>query len=266
MELKFPNCSKPRTLAVTFEDTSFPNKHQMQAPRPFDQYRQIFRTQNAESKELLKFVFEKSDSISLWIIGLSISGISVFANNIANIQKVLPPSCLKPILLLLAVSVTAGIIYRALFLYFFVVLNNTQRGIDIAFSNELSMDTESLLNGNETFEELIKVVKDNSGDLSYLLNVYNTIDENAKVILYKSVVDHYLKSVEFAKEDTTLVVDFIADTYSKFTGVSKEKYLKKINSHNAGQQYKWTLRLTTVFYLTYILTFVAALFLFIYAA
>ena len=238
----------------------------MQAPRPFDQYREIFRTQNAESKELLKFVFKKSDSISLWIIGLSIGGISIFANNIANIQKVLDPYYLKPILILLAISVTDGIIYRAYFLYFFVVLNNTQRGIDIAFSNESSMDTENLLNGNETFEELITAVKDNSGDLSYLLNVYNTIDNNGKSILYKSVVDHYLESVEFAKNDTALVVDFIADTYSKFTGISKEKYLKKINSHNAGRQYKWTLRLTTAFYFTYILSFIVALFLFVYAA
>jgi hypothetical protein len=234
--------------------------------RPFDQIREIFRTTNRENRELLKYVFEKSDNISLWIIGLSIGGISIYANNIADIQKTISPCFLQPILLLLTISVTSGIIYRGLFLYFFVVLNNTQRGIDIAFSNQKTMDTESRLTGKETFKELIEKVKDGLGDdLSHLIEAHEIIDDKNKKILYQSVVDHYLKSVDFAQKDTSLAFDFIADTYSKFTGTSKANYLKKFSSHNAGRQYKWTLWLTTIFYLTYILTFISALFTFVLA-
>ena len=58
-----------------------------EAPRPFDQLKETLRKNNKESQELLKFVFEKSDSIFLWIIGLAIGGIAIFANNIADIQK-----------------------------------------------------------------------------------------------------------------------------------------------------------------------------------
>ncbi len=142
----------------------------MRIDRPFDQFREIFRTSNNDSKELLKYVFEKSDNISLWIIGLSIGGISIFANNIADIQKAISQSYLRPILLLLTISVTSGIIYRGLYLYFFVVLNNSIRGIDIAFSNRKMMDTESNLTGKETFIELLDVVLDGTGDdLSYLI-------------------------------------------------------------------------------------------------
>lgn len=238
----------------------------MKIDRPFDQLREIFRTSNRESRELLKYVFEKSDNISLWIIGLSIGGISIFANNIADIQKTISPCLLRPILLLLAISVTSGIIYRGLYLYFFVVLNNTLRGIDIAFSNQKTMDTESNLNGKETFKELVEKLKDGFGDdLSYLIPAYDNIDNTAKAELYKSIVTHYLKSVEFAQKDTALAMDFVADTYSKFYGISKEKFLKKLNSHNSGRQYKWTLRITTLFYFIYILTFIAALFVFVSA-
>ncbi len=237
----------------------------MQAARPFDQYRKIFKSQNNQSKELLKYVFEKSDGISLWIIGLSVGGITLFANNVANIQKTISSNYLKPILLLLAISVTSGIVYRVLFLYFFILLKKIQTQIDISFSNESFMDTESLLNGNETFEELIKAVKDNCGDLSYLLNIYNTVDENVRSTLYNSVTSHYLETVEFAKKDTDLVLEFIADTYSKFTGYSKKKYLKEFNRNNVGKQYKLAQYSTAIFYFIYILTFFTALFLFVYS-
>lgn len=239
----------------------------MKIDKPFDQLREIFRTSNNDSKELIKYVFEKSDNISLWIIGLSIGGISIFANNIADIQKVISPCYLRPILLLLTISVTSGIIYRGLFLYFFVVLNNTIRGIDIAFSNRKMMDTESRLTRKETFNELVDKVLDGTGDdLSYLIPAFNNIDKTAREILYRSVVDHYLKSVKFAQKDTDLALEFVADTYSKFYGMNKEKLLNKIkNPGKASGQYKRTLILTTIFYFIYILTFIAALFTFVYA-
>jgi len=195
----------------------------MQAERPFVQIRELFRNINKENRELLRYVFEKSDSISLWIIGLSIGGISVIANNIADVQKARSSNHLRPLLLLLAISVTSGIIYRILYLYFFVVLTHTQQGIDIAFSNQKAMDAESLLEGNESFKELIETVASNLGDLSYLLIEYNRSDEQNKLLLYQSVVDSYLLSVNFAQKDTENIMDFVADTYSNFTGISKEK-------------------------------------------
>ncbi len=244
------------------------NEEEKKIDRPFDQFREIFRTSSQESKELLKYVFEKSDNISLWIIGLSIGGISIFANNIADIQKVISPGYLKPILFLLTVSVTSGIIYRGLYLYFFVVLNNTLRGIEISFSKQKTMDTESSLTGNESFKELIDKVKSGFGeDLSYLLPAFENIDDNARVEVYNSIVSHYLRCIEFAQRDTELALDFVADTYSKFYGKNKQKLLKKLKQPNSGvNQYRLTLIFTTIFYFIYILTFIAALFTFVCAS
>ena len=63
--------------------------------RPFDQFRDIFNKSSQDSRDLLKYVFEKSDNISLWIIGLAIGGISIFANKIADIQKAISPDILN---------------------------------------------------------------------------------------------------------------------------------------------------------------------------
>jgi len=239
----------------------------MKIDRPFDQLREIFRAANNENKELLKYVFEKSDSISLWIIGLSVGGISIFANNITGLQGLIPLCKLRPILLLLAISVTTGILYRAFYLYFFVVLNNAMRGIDIAFSNRQTMHTSSELTGKETYDELLRRVKNCTGeDFFHLIPEYNKMDEDAKKILYNNMVDFYIRSVEFAKKDTENALDFIADTYSKFYGANEVKYLEKLKSGgDASAQYRRTLILTSVFYLIYIVTFFIALFLFVYS-
>jgi hypothetical protein len=239
----------------------------MKVKMPFDQILEIFRESNQENKKLLKFVFEKSDNISLWIIGLAIGGISIFANNIADIQKVISPCFLRPILLLLSISVTSGIIYRGLYLYFFVLLDNIYRGIDIAFTNTEMMDIESTLNGSETFPEVIEVLK-RSGfreDLSYLIPVYEKINEEAKRELYDSVVNHYLNRVEFAQNNVNEAFDFVADTYSKFFGKSKEEYIKEFNGKSGAKKYKWAASLTSIFYVVYILAFISALFTFVLA-
>ena len=235
----------------------------MKIDRPYDQFLEIFRTSNRESRELLKYVFEKSDNISLWIIGLSIGGISIFANNIADIQTVISPCFLRPILLLLSISVTCGIMYRGLFLYYFVLLDNTLRGINIALSDQKPISIDSHLNCKESFKELVEKLNDRFGeDLLYLIPAFDRIDKSAKDELYKSIFDHYLNNVQ---TDLDNAVDLVAETYSESFGKSKDKILKKLNSPNTGSLLKWTLRLTTAFYFIYIITFIASLFTFVYA-
>jgi len=231
--------------------------------RPFDQFRDTFKEANTRSKELFKYVFEKSDSISLWIIGLSVGGISIFANNIGKVKGAINPHLLSPILYLLAISVTSGILYRVLYLNLYVQLSQTLDGIDVAFTRKKTMDTESFLNGDESFEGVLIVIQNSTGeDLSRLLPLYNSADDIGKQILYHSTVKHYLESVEFAKRDTELAIDFAADTYAKFFYSTKEKYKKTFTEGDNGRKYKIIRALTIFLYLVYNLTFIAALFLF----
>lgn len=236
--------------------------------RPFVKIKRIFKDSLNQDEELAKYVFEKSDNISLWIIGLSIGALSIVANNIADIQRALSPVYLKPILLLLAVSITSGIFYRAFYLYFYVIVTYANKGLQIAFSESDSktMDTESRLEGNETFEQLLDIHMNGfEEDLGYLKDTYNAIDETQKKILYKSVLDHYAKLIEYAKNEEKLALEFAAETYNKFTGIGKDKFIKKMLKPKTGNHYKWVIRITTGLYLIYLLTFICALFIFVIA-
>lgn len=237
---------------------------------PFEQYIATFRNSNQESKDLLKYVFEKSDNISLWIIGLAIGGISIFANNIADIQKSIPTESLKPILVLLVISVSSGIIYRALYLYFFVVQNQISIGINVALvaleDEDDIVDTVSLLNGQETFKQLTNRLMDGFNiDVSYLVSTYEKLDKDSKSKLYNDIVKLYEERVKLAQDDEQEALETIAEIYSSFFGVKKEKFLAKMQNNSLGRRYKLTLYFTMFFYLTYITSFIIALLSFVVA-
>lgn len=238
----------------------------MNIERPFNQYLEMSRANNRANWDLLKYVFEKSDNISLWIISIAIGAISIFANNIADVQSVISLYYLKPILLMLTTSVTSGIIYRGLYLYLFVLMDANHRGIDMAFSNQKMMDFESTLNGSESFSELISTLKSGFGeDLSYLIAIYENVDEKIQKELYESVVNHYLRRVEFAIMDANTAKDFISETYSNFFGGKKEKLRELLDDTSTGKRFNLVLIVTKIFYLIYILAFISALFTFVAA-
>ncbi len=231
--------------------------------RPFDLIRDVFRESNQQNKELLKYVFEKSDGITLWVIGIAVGGISIIINNIANVKSQIQPDSLHAILILLSICVSAGLTYRSSFLYYFVRLSHTARGIDIALSTHALMDTEPNLNGNETFSELLQKVREGFGDdLTHLIPLYSVSSEEDKVKLYNSVVVHYIKSVDFAKRDMEAAFDFVAETYANLTGSKKQKTLDAMQAKQTFFTDFKVLVICSIFYCIYIASFLSALFLF----
>jgi len=234
--------------------------------RPFDQIRRLFRENNQKSKELLTYVFEKSDALSLWIIGLSIGGISLIVANIVNLKKTLIASDLNNIVLFLSISVISGIVYRTLFLYWFVIQNHIGFEIDVAFTVERKMHVKSVLTGNESYNELLLAVEDGSGiDYSNFIPTYENADEIKKQILYDSMVKHYLANIDFAIKDYEIAMDFVADTYSKAAAISKEEFWRRAISTNSGLKAKRLSYFIRGSYLIFMLSFIIALAYFIFS-
>ena len=76
---------------------------------PFITLRKLFRKNNAEAKELIKYVFDKSDGITLWIIGLSLGSIGILVSTIKDINKYLTVGQVKTVFLFLFISAFCGI-------------------------------------------------------------------------------------------------------------------------------------------------------------
>lgn len=187
--------------------------------RPFDQMTKLVRENNVKSTELTKYIFEKSDSMSLWLIGLSVGGISIFSNNIFNIKNGINPHSFRLILFLLAISITTGIIYRFLYLFYFYLESQIGIQYDIQLSNKKRMHIESKLLGGETFQELITIIQDGTGEnLNSHIPIYHELGANEQKTFYDELVQHYLKKVEFAKRDAEYASAFIKEKQAKIMG------------------------------------------------
>lgn len=186
--------------------------------RPFHIIRDIFRKSAKDSKELSKFIFEKLDSISLWIIGLSLGAISAIASKMSEIDKLLNAYQTKTIFLILFISVVSGIFYRIFFVWYHILIDGAYRQIDISLSELDMVDTEFELNGNETFEELLNL-NSQFQDLKHLSQLYYSVNEEKRKKLYDDMVGVYKHETSIAKQELELAYETVDEAYSSALGV-----------------------------------------------
>jgi hypothetical protein len=107
--------------------------------RPFDTILELFRNNIARSTELANRNFEFLHQFTIWLLGFSIGAMYLIGSNFLNLKSVLSYGTIKAILIILAISVIAGILHR-IFLFLYQVLYNTNVFYaEGAFSNETIM-------------------------------------------------------------------------------------------------------------------------------
>lgn len=185
--------------------------------RPFPAIRKIFRKNNSDAKELMKFIFEKTDSILLWLIGLSIATIAFLSSKFTDLNKLFTVEQTKCIFLFLFISVGCGIIYRLIYLWYYILIDGAFRQIDISLSETDMVDIETDLDGTETFEYLFRQNSEYQ-DLPDFLGLYNKTDEKQKAELYEYMVGMYKSEAAYAKKEFDLALSTVEDAYNSALG------------------------------------------------
>jgi hypothetical protein len=185
--------------------------------RPFPAIRKLFRKNNSDAKELMRFIFEKTDSILLWLIGLSIATIAFLSSKFTDLNKLFTAEQAKCIFLLLFISVGCGIIYRLIYLWYYILVDVAYRQIDISLSEHDMVETEFDLDGSETFEFLFRQNSEYQ-DLPDFLDIYKKSTEAQKTDLYKYMVDMYRDETEFAKKEYNLALSTVEEAYNSALG------------------------------------------------
>lgn len=228
--------------------------------RPFRYVRNLFWENNKESRELSKFIFEKNDSFMLWVIGLAFAFIAGIVTNIDKLKLLkLDAAELKFVVSLLLTSILFGIVYRIVFLRYFVFLDAIHGQISVALSNEEIFDTEFDLNGNETFEDLI-ALNSKFQDLREHCIVYDLADSKDKKILRQEQIDLYRRNVEWAKKDLENGFETISNVYEETYGV-KYDFNKIQNERRAFKVIHFRI-VILILYSMVVICFVSALALF----
>ncbi len=227
--------------------------------RPFPAIRKIFRKNNSDAKDLMKFVFEKTDSILLWLIGLSIATIAFLSSKFTDLNKLFTVDQAKCIFLFLFISVGCGIIYRLIYLWYYILIDGAFRQIDISLSESDMVDIDSDLDGTETFEYLFRQNSQYQA-LPDFLDLYSKADEKQKAELYEYMVGMYKSEAEYAKKEFNLALTTVEDAYKSALGVNMK--LTNLTDTQLRKQVKIikVLRgVSIVLYLTFIFSFLFAI-------
>ena len=186
--------------------------------RPFITLRRSFKRNNAVHKESVKTVFEKSDNLSLWIIGISLGSISLFISNFKDLQTYLLPKDIKLILLLLFISSICGIVHRLLFIWYYILIDYAFRKIDADLSEKEHMDTENNLTGSETFLDLL-ILNNQFQDVTEYENKYKSSDQETQKNLYNELVVAYIRNTTWAKQNAISAIENIEKIYKENLGI-----------------------------------------------
>lgn len=173
--------------------------------RPFPAIRNIFRKNNSDSKELMKFVFEKADSILIWLIGLSVGVIAVLSSKLTDLGQFFTADETKLIFLFLFISVFCGITYRLIYLWLYILIDVAHRQIDISLSESDMVDVDCELDGTESFEFLFRQNLEYQ-ELPNFLEAYNNSTEQQKKQLYDHMVELYKREAGYAKQEYNLAL------------------------------------------------------------
>lgn len=196
---------------------------------PWITLRRLFRKNNTDTKDTVKYVFELSDKFSLWIIGISLAAISLLISNLSDVKFIISTRNLNVVFFSLFLSVFCGIFYRIIFIFYYIYQDIAFRKVDFELSDDEHMDTESLLTGNDSFKDLIKLNCQFRNMQGYE-DQFNKSDDIGKEILYNELVASYVRDVALAKRNKDATISNIADVYNEHLGISRKSFFKKRSS------------------------------------
>ncbi|MFC4633477.1 hypothetical protein ACFO3O_06140 [Dokdonia ponticola] len=202
--------------------------------RPLEVLTKIKLENLAESKNNIIFNFNQIDKILVWIVGFSITGISIIVSNIADLNSKFEIHILKTILLLLCISIISGIIYRLAALIYLSIFQKILFYLKGSFSNyemtPIKSDIIDPENINEVYQKIKKGFDIDYSDVVENYNKYesNEIKEKSLLLLNKE----YKRLTEQAKKEEEFTEDFINTTFRKVFGISEKRLEKTVYSSN----------------------------------
>lgn len=183
--------------------------------RPFEHLTELSLEAVKKTAENSKFYFNQFDQILVWIVGFSITAISIIVSDFTSISGVLSKTILSLIVILFGISIIFGIIYR------FAALLSMKKQHQIMFYIEAAFSKDEMINvveediiSNDIYEANQKILLDFNYDYSDIVNLYNEADnEQRREYLLKYLNDEHKRLSKWAKDEYDYTLKFIKSTF-----------------------------------------------------
>ncbi len=227
---------------------------------PFDSIKEIFFENLDSLKENQRYNFENSEKFMLWIVGFSIGGLSIIVTNLTAFNQTFQHSIVKAVLILLAISIISGIIYRMAFYFFQIQYQSIEFYLKGAFSNKemMSMEATDLTEEHDIKEVLRRLKNDFDEDASFILDDYAKLTDDGKLFILNDLKTHYKRVGDSVKREYDFSINYVKSIYKDAFGFSDKK-IEKLFKSKTAIKLKIFGRITTVAFFVSLLTFISVL-------
>lgn len=236
------------------------NNHQLRNPSDF--IIESFRRNIEVQTKAVQFAFQQADKILTWLIGFSITILTLILSKFSSINSTYPNLLVKAVLYLLVFSIVSGITYRILSFFSNMEMIALEGYFNCAFSNEKCMNINAVpIEDDMDYHELILKLKNDFGiDYSEENLIYSQLEEEKQTVIRNNLRTHYNSMLAFAKKNYNDGMAFIEDTYRKADFIPK-KHVDAMFSENKSKlinRYRFP-KLSTAFAIFSIVAFISAL-------
>ena len=205
--------------------------------RPYDTIQEIFFENLDKVKENQRYNFDHSDKYMIWIVGFSITGLSIIISSLTQFNQAFDHSIIRIILFLLATSIISGIIYRLAFYLWQIQYQAIEFYLQGAFSDKQIMETDpdDLTNEKDIKEIVRRISNDFGEDLTHVLPLYDQSPDDMKEFILNDLKNHYKKTGELAKRDFELGMNYVKSIYKDAFGFSEKRIGKLFRPHTPSK-------------------------------
>lgn len=230
---------------------------------PSEVIREVFRRSLEKSRESSNFLFDHTDKFITWIIGFSVTGLSLIISKISEFNSAFTALTVKSTLYLLSLSIIAGVLYR-LFSYFYQLeYRKIELYLEIALTDIEVMKIEpEEVSGISNYREIVRRLKTDFGeDLTHIIEVYNQANPEQKDKLLADLKDYHQTFAGWVKEDYKNGLESVKEIYQKGLGISKKRMDKLFKGNLSTWKYKFFSWISVVCFSLCLLSFGATVIL-----
>ncbi|KOS06580.1 hypothetical protein AM493_11450 [Flavobacterium akiainvivens] len=233
--------------------------------RPFETILKISYSAVEKDKENLIFTFDQLDKIIIWVVGFSVTTLSLivsqifFANNYSR-------CILKTVLILCIISTIFGIIYRISALLRIRYYQNISFHLANAFANHEIMPIETMDFEGYNINQINKTITSDFGyDYSDIVQLYNDTDNAEKRQYYIDYLKgEYERLVELSKKEFIAAEKFVKQTMQEAFKFSDKKVDKLFDNDNDISLLKFFDTLGIASFLITLISFISVLIILVF--
>ena len=212
--------------------------------RPFREVISSARENLDKAEANDKYNQEFLDAFSLWLIGLSVGGLTLVISNTDKIAVLCGADSVKLIVLFFALSIIGSIIHRYFLFLFRAEYNGNMFYLRGALSDKKMMNIEPEdVADIQSLDKIIFYLHEDFG-LDYQEYLKLQLTDEEKQIILKELKVKYTEFGKWAVEDYRLGMVYLTEVFNNAYGFSKKQFQKmgvvdggKIRSLNKIQSY-----------------------------